>query len=298
MRSRISKFSQERTLWKDPNSKRTLLWGGNQIVPFPAGNHFPLASASLPAPDPKTRPSHIRTTPRPNHIRTTSEPHPKQWQKFKGKVVSSTLPWSSFPCLFEKTQGKHWKWQGFVVPSESPKIPGEEVQNTQAKQGILWKAKSKRARKRRSGLNSTFGGPPGAAPRQRGSLKEITWAPKSPWGWGLGRGWAGSRAQKNSTFESPAVQWMALTSSLNLGEEFAGSVMLGLAPKVLQNLWGFCVRVLQQAFYYATGSAPKIALPVEFLTEAFMDCMPCPLIQWKDVLFHWFLLRRIFRVRQ
>ena len=80
-----------------------------------AGNHFPLTTARLSAPDPKTSPSHIRTTsephpnhfrttsephpnhvratsePRPNHIRTASEPYPKHWQKLRegGGVVSS-----------------------------------------------------------------------------------------------------------------------------------------------------------------------------------------------------------------
>ena len=63
-----------------------------------AGNHFPLTSARPSAPDPKTRPTEIRTTseprpshvrttsePRPNHVQTTSKPHPKQWQKLREK---------------------------------------------------------------------------------------------------------------------------------------------------------------------------------------------------------------------
>ena len=74
-------------------------------VGFPAGNRFLLTSARLSAPDPKTRPSHIRPTPephpnhvrttsepRPNHVRTTSKPHPKQWQKLREKWFLAIFP--------------------------------------------------------------------------------------------------------------------------------------------------------------------------------------------------------------
>ena len=43
-------------------------------------------------PDPKTRPSHVRTTsephlnPHPNHIRTTSEPHPNHIQTLQTEI--------------------------------------------------------------------------------------------------------------------------------------------------------------------------------------------------------------------
>ena len=58
-----------------------------------AGNHFPLTSASLSAPDPiklviRTTSEHVRTTSdktRLSHLRTASEPHPKQWQKLREK---------------------------------------------------------------------------------------------------------------------------------------------------------------------------------------------------------------------
>ena len=47
-----------------------------RVCSQPAGNHFPLNSARLSAPDPKTRPSHLRTT-----SETIAE--------LKGKMVSS-----------------------------------------------------------------------------------------------------------------------------------------------------------------------------------------------------------------
>ena len=56
---------------------------------------------------------------------------------------------------------------------------------------------------------------------------------------------------KNEIGQQAMLMNLSLSLSLSLsvsGEEFAGPTKLGLAHKVLQNLWGFVRTFLQYAF--------------------------------------------------
>ena len=62
------------------------------------------------------------------------------WAHFARPPTYIPFPWSSFPCLFGKQQGKPPKRQGFLLLAE-PLNPWERREKRSKSQGIPWKRK-------------------------------------------------------------------------------------------------------------------------------------------------------------